>query len=364
MTEPLIVVEGNLRLPTLRALTDPSLNFGLDWSPARTRPVQSPTEYALFAARFETAYVPALSLSDVHSPYRAASLWAVFAKEEIPRAMLNLIQDPQARSPADDTRADPIHLAVGAPAIARRHGFSKPVAAAIAAAGGVLIVWLLFGLEPGSTGNTRSAPAEQAKVRAQPDAVASASAPVAVTTASIPNQPTFDMAPIAASTEPYATPPAATPIATASNQSDQVASIEPISDVSTSPAVTAATTSLDAAPIATAPRQSAQSQRRVVAASATATASAERTHNGRVRAVLAPRANSAAPTRAHAPAERVAKHDATRHARVASGKPQARQTSKTVASLDPTTLYSMLQHSPTLDSNAGPSGRAAANGAR
>jgi hypothetical protein len=32
--------------------------------------------------------------------------------------------------------------------------------------------------------------------------------------------------------------------------------------------------------------------------------------------------------------------------------------------MDPTTLYSMLQHSPTLDSNAASYGRGAANGAR
>ncbi|SAK96880.1 hypothetical protein AWB80_07267 [Caballeronia pedi] len=339
MTEPLIVVEGNLRLPTLRALTDPSLNFGFEWSATRTRPVQTQTEYSLFAARFETAYVPALSLSDARSPYRAANLWAVFAKEEIPRAMLRLIQDPQARSADDDERADPIHLAVGAPAIARKHGFSKPVAAAIAAAGGVLIVWMLFGLEPGSTRNARPASAEHVAMRAQPDAVAPASAPavLAAATASIPDQP--------ANVEPISdvpTPPT-TPLASAEPETRTV------TDTATPPP--------EPAPIATMPKQSSP---RLVAATATAA----RTHTGRVTTVLAPRAKPPAPIRAHAPDERVAKQDATRHARVTSVKTQAHRTSKTGAPLDPMTLYSMLQHSPTLDSNAAPSGRAAENGAR
>ena len=116
MSEPLILVEGNLRLPTLRALTEPSLNFGFEWSPARSRPVQTPSEFALFAARLVTAYVPALSLSDIHSPYRATSLWGIFAKEDIPRAMLNLTQGSNAQDDADETRAEPVHLTVNAPA--------------------------------------------------------------------------------------------------------------------------------------------------------------------------------------------------------------------------------------------------------
>lgn len=54
MIEPLIVVEGNLRVPTVRLLTNPSLNFGFEWSPVGSRPAQSQSEISLFAGRFET----------------------------------------------------------------------------------------------------------------------------------------------------------------------------------------------------------------------------------------------------------------------------------------------------------------------
>ena len=159
MTEPLITVEGNLRLPTLLALTDPSLNFGSEWSPARSRPLRSQSEFALFAARLETAYVAAVSLSDRTSPYRAVSLWGVFVKEEIPRAMLHLMQGVKMPGEADGMRADPVHLSVSAPAApgARKLFFSKPVATAIAVASAAVIVWLLFGTSRAS-GTTHRPP--------------------------------------------------------------------------------------------------------------------------------------------------------------------------------------------------------------
>lgn len=108
MIEPLIVVEGNLRLPTVRLLTDPSLNFGFEWSPARSRPVQSQSEIALYAARFETAYVAAFRLSDTSSSYRPVSLWGVIPQEEVRRAVLTLMQAPPAPDKVEDTRIEPI----------------------------------------------------------------------------------------------------------------------------------------------------------------------------------------------------------------------------------------------------------------
>ncbi|BBU28158.1 hypothetical protein BTHE68_18920 [Burkholderia sp. THE68] len=343
MTEPLIVVEGNLRLPTLRALTDPLLNFGFEWSPIRSRPAQSQFEYALFAARLDTAYVPALALSDRRSPYRPASLWAVFARDHLPPAMLSLLAVPQTTTHADDFRAEPIHLEVGAPAAARRHGFSKPVATAIAAACGVLIVWLLFGLGPGSTRNTRPASAENIGTRAHPDAVAPAPAPTTL--------------PAAAST------PSA------------LAKVEATPDLPAPPAATIASTKLRASKAtdsgairlesvlgATAPKKSA---RRPVAVAAVG----DRKPEGHIRTVHVPRAKPA-PAHAHTAVERierfehVARHEVMPHARATSVQAQTRRTSKAATSMDPTALYQMLQHSPTLDSNAGPSGHAAENGAR
>jgi hypothetical protein len=78
MTEPLIVVEGTLRLPPTRPLADPFLRYGREWHPAHSRPVQSHSEVALFGAHMHTAYQVAITLSGEGSTYRAASIWAVF----------------------------------------------------------------------------------------------------------------------------------------------------------------------------------------------------------------------------------------------------------------------------------------------
>ncbi|SAK70976.1 hypothetical protein AWB79_03883 [Caballeronia hypogeia] len=168
MTETLIAVEGNLRLPTLRPLTHPSLSFGQQWLPARARPVRSQTEIELFGARLETGYVAALSLSDTDSPYSAVSLWGVFVKEEMSHGMLSLRE--VLKRPAADPLVEPIHLAVAAPVAAgtRKSFFSKPVAAAISIASAGFILWMIFGTEPGSSRKTPSSvPDARAQVGAQ-----------------------------------------------------------------------------------------------------------------------------------------------------------------------------------------------------
>ncbi|MDR5765823.1 MULTISPECIES: hypothetical protein [unclassified Caballeronia] len=339
MSEPLIVVEGNLRLPALRVLKDPSLKFGCEWTPACARPVQSASEVALFAARFATAYVPALSLSDTSSPYRATSLWGVFGKEDIPRAMLRLMQGSNAPSNASDSRTDPIQLAVNAPKTARTYRLSAPVATAIAAACGVFIVWLVLGYP--SDPKRDAAPAAQSETRTQQAEPASAPAPVAATAVSTADQPATDAQPSVAE------PPASLPAATAN---DTVAPGIVTADNPKSPAAS--------------------------------TAGPEK-NGGRVRAVLTPRgkpafyripasdarvvkqesARPALATRVEKIASRSAKHGPARRTRSTPAATIASQ-SKASESTNPATLYAMLQHSPTLDSNAASSGRASANSAR
>ncbi|MDR5855119.1 hypothetical protein P9239_08265 [Caballeronia sp. LZ062] len=149
MTEPLIAIEGKLRLPPLRPLADPSLTFGREWSPVRTRPAQSDSEFSISAARFETAYVEAAHLSDAGSPYRAASLWGVFSEGQIRRKMLQLMQAADSAMPRQEALADvtPIPVAVSAPTPEQgRSGFlHTPLRTAIAIACAALIAWLLFG---------------------------------------------------------------------------------------------------------------------------------------------------------------------------------------------------------------------------
>jgi hypothetical protein len=57
------------------------------------------------------------------------------------------------------------------------------------------------------------------------------------------------------------------------------------------------------------------------------------------------------------------KPERTRHAQAPLFARATSRPATASVSMDPETLYSMLQHSPTLDNNATPSGRGAANGA-
>ncbi|SAK71054.1 hypothetical protein AWB77_02977 [Caballeronia fortuita] len=365
MSEPLIVVEGNLRLPTLRALPDPSLNYGFRWSPARSRPVQSPSEFALLAARFATAYVPALGLSDLDSPYRAASLWAVFAKEEIPRAMLR-IDDAHASDDADEARAEPIPLSVAEPAGARTLRFSKPVATAVAAACGMLIVWLLLGRESASQHETRVAPAGQAAMPMQP------SEPPPATTTTTALTPGDAPAPDrSASVEPLLPAPTTPPtdameIATAND-----AAAKGIEAVRAAPVVQAAVMPVESAESAkpAEPAKLAKSAASAKSAKRSIAVAADRRHNGHIEAVAQPHAKPVL-QRARPANERVAIREHREKREIGSRRnatPIDRAASRLTSplpSMDPTTLYSMLQHSPTLDSNAASSGRGATKSAR
>ncbi|WP_244847006.1 hypothetical protein [Caballeronia sp. SL2Y3] len=176
MTEPLIAIEGKLGLPPLRPLADPSLTFGREWSPAPTRPVRSDSEVPISAARFETAYVEAARLSDASSPYRAASLWGVFSEDQIRRKMLQLMQaaEPSAahrkETPAG---AAPIPIAVSAPVSEQsRAGAShKPLRTAIAIACAALIAWLLFGYQHRPASDEPAALSSAAPVQSTPPAM-------------------------------------------------------------------------------------------------------------------------------------------------------------------------------------------------
>lgn len=167
MSEPLIVVEGELRLPTVRPLPDPALDFGVAWTLARARPVQSPFEIALYAARFKTAYLPAFRLSDSTSRYRAVSLWSVFAHGELPRAILDLLDSQRARARAGDAPVDPLRLSapIHAGLGAARRGMSRVAQILTGVAisvGALLLLWLLFGNEPTAPNVQAAAPFTEA----------------------------------------------------------------------------------------------------------------------------------------------------------------------------------------------------------
>jgi hypothetical protein len=286
MIEPLIVVEGKLRLPSVRPLLDPSLNFGFEWALARGRPVQSQFEIALFAARFETAYLPAFRLSDSASRYRAASLWSVFAHGDIPRAVLDLLDSRRASAPAQaPSRAAvpaPLH---GRPANRMSAGRQIATGAAICA-GALLMLRLLFGSDP-----------------AKPDVTPAASANAAAT--STPS--------VTAATPPASAPVLANVAVTEETPSAGMREPEP-------------------EPIARVPETAAPAPRNAAATQATAGVT-RNDADGRLAAV-----ESGSPTEA---------------------APRRHRTKPTTPGRDPmipATLYALLQHSPTLDSNVPASG--------
>ncbi|SAK99038.1 hypothetical protein [Caballeronia ptereochthonis] len=364
MIEPLIVVEGNLRLPTVRLLTDPSLNFGFEWSPARTRPVQSQSEFPLFAARFETAYVPAFRLSDTSSPYRAVSLWGVYARESIPRAVLNLMQGPRASGDVEDKRIDPVQLSVGAPMTApvRKSLTSRPVAIAVAAAAGaMLIVWLLFGYEPKPSGETPPVLANGAEMPARPGASAHSAAPALapVTTPRVPRAETVTINRPAASATATTLAATSKPLAISSEPS----AVAPpqISSAGTRKS-TAATAQAHPHPRKTVTKQAAHAEpsgntakRRKNSGAHSMADVTEQKHLHRAKAEPALRTTHAI-ARAHPADERIAAVESAWRARAASSHNNRSQPPKAPDAMNPEALYAILQHSPTLDSNAPASG--------
>jgi hypothetical protein len=167
MTDPLIVVEGSLRLPSVRPLADPSLRYGQEWSTARSRASFKQAEVPLFAAQMRTAYVEAITLSGTGSSYRSASIWAVFADGPMRLSMLRLMQEIKSGVAADTETApktEPIQLAVGAPAVEQAVPKSRVptfLKTAIAVACAALVAWLIIGQQKHPSSSIEAAPVTQ-----------------------------------------------------------------------------------------------------------------------------------------------------------------------------------------------------------
>ncbi|VXC31557.1 conserved hypothetical protein [Burkholderia sp. 8Y] len=357
MTEPLIAIEGKLRLPPLRPLADPSLTFGREWSAVSTRPVRSDSEMPISAARFETAYVEATGLSDARSPYRAASLWGVFSEDQIRRKMLQLMQSAEsAAAPAKDAQggAAPISIAVSAPAVGqdgsdrpvRAGAGHKPLRTAIALACAALIAWLLFGYQ--------HRPASEEPAAALPAAMAGTTPIVAQGASGVEAK-----------------------VAAVGVQSESVSSEQ-------SASLASAKVARDASHVG--PQQAASSDQPASLPSTKAARTASRVDTTATTDRLAPQPTAISPTVRHARmkprsetsvAETVARAKASRghaHARALASAAQGKRASHMAAShgrqtiaryaeprantsasaMNVEALYAVLQHSPTLDSNAAP----------
>ncbi|AQG99403.1 hypothetical protein A9R05_11640 [Burkholderia sp. KK1] len=387
MTEDLIVVEGYLRLPTQRALTDPCLNYGSEWSSAATRPVQSRSEVPLFAARFETAYVAALSLSDTTSPYRATSLWGVYAKEYVPRAMLHLMQGEQTPNDAGIDHVDrvepvgpvepvepvqPVHLNVVAPAVqvAAKRYFSKPVMALTAVACAALITWLLFEYKPGASDNSSAATTAevgthslQADANARRDLPASEPAVIAAVepapVKTTQTAPTPSVA-IAIASAPVVVKAGVIASAPAVAKADAIPSTNAVAKADAIPSAPAVAKphTIVSTPAAAKPRTIASTNTSATTKHKSSNAhlvaeTTARKHTRHVRTVSAPHSQRALALRAPAAEKRIASHAPAASMRTLSANIHGPRASQASDPMSPEALYAMLQHSPTLDSNSG-----------
>ncbi|BAN23850.1 hypothetical protein BRPE64_ACDS20960 [Caballeronia insecticola] len=367
---------------------------------AHTRPAQSDSEVSLIAARVHTTYMPTLGVPDSHMPYRAVSVWGVYKKQSAPRPALDLTSGPRAPERVVNAPADPIRLAVETPAAipaARKSFLSQPVAMAVAAsAGAILIAWLLFGYGRPAGSDAPSLAASQTTKPVPPVAIARpapepASAPV--TLARISTATAVLSTPALASASPASSSSSSSSSAvsfvpTAPTKAPAMSSAAPIARV----AETKASATSYAAPIAHGAviaqthshKATQQATKHAVPVKHTAAkrknssvhAWAEPTRQGRnrhgkaaetLRPVRTVRATRAIDSR-HSGDERVAAVESSWRARAASNYGNSYSsnyssshgnripTTKAPESLNPEALYAILQHSPTLDSNAPASG--------
>src|SRR5471032_1927479 len=160
MNAPMVVVQGDLLLPTLFPLASmPNAVYGEEWTLTGTRPALTEYEIPFYAARFLTAYISALSLRNDRFPYTPASLWGKFKRnDEVNQAEQNVEVPPVSVNAAPQT-AEPAPFAfepftapddrhVKAPPA--NHDHRKQLAGgAIALACAAFIAWALFGTKIG-----------------------------------------------------------------------------------------------------------------------------------------------------------------------------------------------------------------------
>ena len=116
MNAPMVVVQGDLLLPTLFPLASmPNAVYGEEWTLPGTRPALTEYEIPFYAARFLTAYISPLSLRNDRFPYTPASLWGKFKRSDeinhaeqglsVPRFPSTKHRKPRSRNPPHSSRS-------------------------------------------------------------------------------------------------------------------------------------------------------------------------------------------------------------------------------------------------------------------
>jgi hypothetical protein len=385
MSDPMIIVEGSLRLPSLRPLADSALHYGREWAAARCRASPRRSEKSVLAAQMQTAYVEAVALSGPDASYRAVSIWGVFADGPKRLSMLQLLQgalgsgaaNPQAaQTEPTEPQAEAIQLHVGQPATEPAHESRMPafIKTAIAIACAALVSWLIVAHE------TRTPDDETARAAKRDDSPARHDEP-----------PVAQMP----SPLPVATPaPAAAVVAQASAAEMRA----PASDasaprvVSVTPSAPASVASADIRPIPEEPPAlprrragavetladvpaTANAKPQAKAASARSMQQTKPSSTHKTRPLKTPdtktpkpgldaqnhRNRTPSPHTRHTPRQSNEAYYPVpakpRRDYAASGRPSYRGVAPAPLhnpSIDTQALYNMLQHSPTLDSNVDP----------
>jgi hypothetical protein len=163
MNAPLIVVQGDLLLPTMYPMASmPYGAFGDEWTLNGTRPTLTEYEIPLYAARFITAYISGLTGRNDRFPYTPSSLWGNFKRTEPAdqpelRYAANLAPEVAEPPPFafEPFTAPEEHRAIVPPPNDRRKQFAG---GAIALACAAFIAWALFGTKFGHHADLPVAP--------------------------------------------------------------------------------------------------------------------------------------------------------------------------------------------------------------
>ena len=158
MNAPLVVVQGDLLLPTSYPLAGmPNAVYGEEWTLKSARPALTEYEIPFYAARLLTAYISPLSIRNERFPYTPASLWGKFRRNDEPlqsAANISPVTNdatPQAAAPAPFvfepfTAPDDRHVNRQPDHRDRR---KQLAGGAIALACAAFIAWALFGTKIG-----------------------------------------------------------------------------------------------------------------------------------------------------------------------------------------------------------------------
>lgn len=219
MNAPLIVVQGDLLVPTLFPLAAmPYATYGEEWTLYGSRPALTEYEIPFYAARFITAYISAMDRRNDRFPYTPASLWGKFRRND---ELTQTAQDNAA------VTHDPVSVEpdVATPAPFAFETFSAPekhpppvtppgdrrkqvAGGAIALACAAFIAWAMFGPKSGHRVEPESTQAVQPQLAANTAKPVDRAAASAASTANA-STTTSTAASIAASNTVSAISPAA-----------------------------------------------------------------------------------------------------------------------------------------------------------